>query len=90
VAETAAPNFAQPAPPSQTLYRYDLSTRKEEKVAEGLRDYVVSHNGEKILLHQQNRWTIVPAMAPPKPYGLLTKHVDDVLLEVAMMEVLVR
>lgn len=34
--------------------------------------------------------SVVPAMAPPKPYGLLTKHVDDVLLEFAMMEVLVR
>jgi tricorn protease len=67
VSDAAPPNPAQPGPPQQTLYRYDLTARKEEKVAEGLSGYFVSGNGEKILLHQQTRWTIVPAMTPPKP-----------------------
>jgi len=67
VGETAPPNPTQPGPPQQTLHRFDLATRKEEKVAEGLTSFHVSHNGEKVLLRQQTRWTIVPAMTPPKP-----------------------
>jgi tricorn protease len=67
IGDTAPPNLTQPGPPQQTLYRYDLTARKEEKVAEGLSGYAVAYNGEKILLHQQTRWTIVPAMTPPKP-----------------------
>ena len=67
VGETAAGNPTQPGPPQRTLYRFDLATRKEEKVAEGVTSFHVSHNGEKVLLHQQARWTIVPAMTPAKP-----------------------
>jgi tricorn protease len=67
VGETAAANPTQPGPPQRTLYRFDLATRKEEKVAEGLTSFHVSHNGEKVLLRQQTRWTIVPTMTPPKP-----------------------
>ena len=67
VGEMPLRNLAQPAPAQQTLYRFDLSTRKEEKVAEGLTSFHVSNNGEKVLLHQQSRWTIAPTMTAPKP-----------------------
>jgi tricorn protease len=67
VGETAPPNLTQPEPPQRTLYRFDLATRKEEKVADGLTSFHVARNGEKVLLRQQARWTIVPTMTPPKP-----------------------
>ena len=65
--DTAPASVSQPGPSLQTLHRFDLATRKEEEVAAGLTGYYVSHNGEKVLLRRQNRWTIVPAMTPPKP-----------------------
>ncbi len=36
-------------------------------MADGLTSFHVAHNGEKVLLRQQARWTIVPTMTPPKP-----------------------
>jgi len=82
VAERAPQNLAQPGPPLMTIYRYDLNTRKEDKVAERVAVYDVSHNGEKILVRQQQRWTILPTMTPPRPgEGALNLSALDVRVD---------
>jgi len=81
-AERSAINPVQPGPPLMTIYRYDLNTRKEEKIAERVSAYDVSHNGEKILVRQQQRWTILPTMTPPKPgEGTLNLSALDVKVD---------
>ncbi|HKA18140.1 MAG TPA: PDZ domain-containing protein, partial [Blastocatellia bacterium] len=50
-----------------TLHKFDLKTRKTEKVIEGLGDFKLSHNGEKMLFRQGTRWAISSTASPPKP-----------------------
>jgi tricorn protease len=48
-----------------TLHRFDLDKRKAEKFVEDLTTFRVSHDGEKLLFGQGERWFIVPAGRPP-------------------------
>jgi tricorn protease len=58
-----------------TLHKFDLHKRKTEKVLDGVNNFEVSHNGEKMLYRQGDRWFIAattptPATAsatPPRP-----------------------
>ncbi|HEU4388569.1 MAG TPA: PDZ domain-containing protein, partial [Blastocatellia bacterium] len=59
-----------------TLHKFDLKTRKTEKVIEGIGAFEVSYNGEKILFRQGARWAISSSAAPPKP-GEGTLQVDN-------------
>jgi tricorn protease len=64
------------APPGEqetaTLYKFELKTRKTEKVLENLRRFAVSADGEKMLYRQGANWIIAAAGTPPKPgEGLL-------------------
>jgi tricorn protease len=59
--------FGMPGQGAQTLHRFDLEKRKADKVAEGLRRVYVSHNGEKVLYQQGERWVIAPTGAMGKP-----------------------
>ncbi len=56
-----------------TLHKFDLKTRKTDKVLDGVNYFEVSANREKMLLGQPgNRWTIASTSAPLKPgEGLL-------------------
>lgn len=55
-------------PPGRTLYKFELKTRKTDKVLDGVGAFQLSANGEKILFSQQGgRWTIASATQPPKP-----------------------
>jgi tricorn protease len=54
-------------PPSQKIQLYDLKKRKTESIADGVGTFVVSHNGEKMLLQLGSRWAIAPAGQPFKP-----------------------
>lgn len=54
-------------PPSRTVQKFEIKTRKVEKVMDGVRDFTVSANGEKMLFRQGDRWLISAAGAPPKP-----------------------
>ena len=65
--EQSAFNPYQPGPVTQTVHRFDLEKRKEEKAFDGLRFFSLSANGEKALVRQGPRWSILPAMAPGKP-----------------------
>jgi tricorn protease len=48
------------------LHRFDLDKRKAEKFIEDVAAFRVSHDGEKLLYRQGERWFIVPAGQPPK------------------------
>jgi tricorn protease len=50
-----------------TLYKFDLKTRKTDKVLENLRRFVVSKDGEKMLYQQGPNWVISASGTPPKP-----------------------
>jgi tricorn protease len=51
----------------QTLHKYDLNTRKLDKVLDGVGAFDVSHNGEKMLYTQANRWFIGSTTQPIRP-----------------------
>ncbi|MGE5570184.1 MAG: S41 family peptidase [Rhodospirillales bacterium] len=59
------------APPGQyegdTLQKYDMKTRKTEKMVDGIRAFVLSANGEKMLFRKGEQWVIAGTGAPPKP-----------------------
>jgi tricorn protease len=71
-----------PSSNPQTLYRFDLATRKTDKVIEGMRDFDLSFNGETMLYRQGQKWTISAMGIPPKPdeavlkFESLQVHVD--------------
>jgi tricorn protease len=58
---------ASEGPRGVTLYKFDLKTRKTDRVLDGLRAFELSANGEKALLRQGERWFIAATSAPPKP-----------------------
>jgi tricorn protease len=49
------------------LHKFELKTRKTEKVLEGIRAFELSANGEKMLYRQGERWAIQALTPPPKP-----------------------
>jgi tricorn protease len=50
-----------------TLQKFDMKTRKLEKVVDGIQAGSISANGEKALLRIQDNWFIVPSDQAPKP-----------------------
>ncbi|MDR2697022.1 MAG: PDZ domain-containing protein [Holophagales bacterium] len=50
-----------------TIQKYDLKKQKLDKVADGIRSFSLSANGEKALVRTQDNWFIVPADQAPKP-----------------------
>jgi tricorn protease len=58
--------------PSNTVHKFDLKTRKTEKLVEHVTGFDLSSDGEKMLIKQAGKWTIASAAATPKPgEGLL-------------------
>src|SRR5579863_1654050 len=59
------------APPEEretaTLYKFELKTRKTDKVLENLRRFTISGDGEKMLYRQGTNWIISAAGTPAKP-----------------------
>jgi tricorn protease len=53
-------------PPTLTVHKFDLKTRKTEKILEGVTSFNLSFNGEKMLYARQNQWTIGPAEKAPE------------------------
>ncbi|MGI8991861.1 MAG: S41 family peptidase [Bryobacteraceae bacterium] len=59
-------------PAGGTLYKFDLKTRKTDKLLDGVASFDLSFNGEKLLYRHgaslgAQSWSIVSATAPPKP-----------------------
>ncbi len=51
-----------------TVHKFDLEKRKSEKFVEGVTGFIrLSHNGEKLLYRQENKWFLAGTAAPPKP-----------------------
>jgi len=72
------PRFADP--PSITISKFDLETRKTEPFVSGVTAFLVSANGEKVLFRQgpppASPWIIAGTAAAPKP-GEGTLKLDE-------------
>ena len=57
--------------PPLMLHKFELKTRKTEKILEGITAFDLAFNGEKMLYRQGDQWVIgpsdKPSGAPPKP-----------------------
>jgi len=60
-----------PAGPSLVLHKFDLKTRKVDKIIEDINFFDLSFNGEKMLYRRREQWFIAPASKAaaeaPKP-----------------------
>jgi tricorn protease len=54
-------------PPQAKLHKFDLKTKKATPIAEGIMDYRVSADGQKILYRAMGMAGIAPSAAPIKP-----------------------
>ena len=59
--------FSGPGPLALTVQRFEMKTRKTEKLVDGVRGISVSANGEKMLYRQGDNWFIAAADKAPKP-----------------------
>lgn len=66
----------QQGPPSRTAHKFDIKTRKLDKVLDGVREFILSHNGEKMLYRQGQRWAISGTATPPRPNEGTIKTAD--------------
>ena len=57
--------------PAMKVHKFDLKTRKTDQILDGVNQFDLSFNGEKMLYAKQNQWTIGPAEkptdGPPQP-----------------------
>ncbi|HYK91120.1 MAG TPA: PDZ domain-containing protein, partial [Acidobacteriota bacterium] len=57
--------------PSLGVHKFELKTRKAEKILDGVQFFDIAFNGEKMLYRQKQQWIIGPAQkpgeGPPKP-----------------------
>lgn len=67
--------------PGLVLHRFDLERRRSEKILEGVSGVEVSHDGDKLLYRQGERWVIGSAAAPGG-LGDSTLRLDDVELKI--------
>jgi len=63
----APPVASDDGPPSITLQKFVLKTRKTDKLLEGIRAFIISANGEKMLYRQGEQWFIAGTGQAPKP-----------------------
>lgn len=68
-------------PPAVTIQKFDLSKRKVEKAVEGVTQFTVSANGEKMLFLQGEKWTIAETEKELKP-GEGVLKTNDILVYV--------
>ncbi|HTS11192.1 MAG TPA: PDZ domain-containing protein [Candidatus Limnocylindrales bacterium] len=61
------PEVTPQGPPHAAIQRFDLKTRKTEKIADGVENFAISANGEKMLYEQGHKWSIAPADKSLKP-----------------------
>ena len=62
----APPVPSDDGPPSLTLQKFTLKTRKTDKLLEGISAFALSANGEKMLYKQGEQWFIAKAEKPPE------------------------
>jgi len=72
----------QMGPPSVTVHKFDLKTRKTERFLEGITGGELSFNGEKTLVRRGDQWLIVGTAQPPKPgEGVLKMEAMEVRVD---------
>ncbi|MEK7407798.1 MAG: PDZ domain-containing protein [Acidobacteriota bacterium] len=54
-------------PAGRTLYKFELKTRKTDRVLDGVGSFDLAANGEKMLYRQGERWAIASAAQAVKP-----------------------
>jgi tricorn protease len=72
-------------PPKFTLQRFDLKTRKTEKILDGISDFHLSENGEKMLYSRDYKWYIAASDKPPAPTQAALK-MDSMQVDVVPRE----
>jgi tricorn protease len=82
----------RPGPDQQnTLWRFDLTSRKPEKLMEGANDFTVSFDGKKMLYskgrRENKKWFISSATAPARGEGGPAAGKPEMPLALAKMEV---
>jgi tricorn protease len=80
------------ADPQSTLWRFDLTSRKPEKLAEGINDFTVSFDGKKMLYskgRREKKWFVTSATSPARGEGPAAAARPEMPLNLARMEVLV-
>ena len=82
----------RPGPDQQnTLWRFDLTSRKPEKLMEGANDFTVSFDGKKMLYskgrRENKKWFISSATAPARGEGGAGAGKPETPLALAKMEV---
>jgi len=83
---------ARPGPETQdTLWRFDLASRKPEKLMDGVNDFTVSFDGKKMLYskgrRENKKWFIGSATAPARGEGGPAAGKPETPLALAKMEV---
>jgi tricorn protease len=84
----------RPGPDQQsTLWRFDLTSRKPERLMEGANNFSVSFDGKKMLYSKGRRdnmkWFVSSAIAPARGEGPAAAGRPEMPLNLARMEVLV-
>lgn len=54
-------------PTGRILHKFDMKTRKTDRVLDGIGAFALSQNGEKMLYRQGQQWIIAATSQPPKP-----------------------
>src|SRR5438270_6921195 len=85
-------NSPRPGPDQlNTLWRFDLTSRKPEKLMEGANDFAVSFDGKKMLYskgrRENKKWFISSATAPARGEGGAAASKPETPLALAKMEV---
>jgi tricorn protease len=57
-------------PGAATLHKFDLEKRTTDKVLDGISSFEISHNGEKILYRQKDKWYTAGTAPPLSPAEL--------------------
>ncbi len=76
-----------PLGPPLTIHKFDLKTRKVEKIMDEVNSFDLSLNGEKMLYRQREQWVIAPAAKRgPEPL----KPGEGGILNISTLEVYVK
>ena len=66
--EGAVLYLAFPEGGAPRLTRYDLKSREEQTVAEGVGQYILASRGERVLFQARGEWTVVPIQPDASAY----------------------
>jgi tricorn protease len=68
----------EPGPTHMTVQRFEMKTRKTEKLLDNVEAFDISFNGEKVLYRQGEHWFINPAEKIPEGKGMLKTDAVEV------------